>query len=168
MKSDFFHSKTTGLYVSRKPLKIDSRVKKAAEQAGINLSWDDEGRIDFVDFDESKKILSSLGAVMLSPVEYWKVLEDAKDEKDEEMITELMSNKYCEWLDRVYLIDKTWIDHPEIVKDYEYSGEKKKSVEPVGKPGWFNPENNINFDLGIPKKIELFREKFATIDNSVN
>lgn len=73
-----------------------------------------------------------------------------------------MSSKYCEWLDRVYLIDKTWIDHPEIINAYQYSGEKKKSVEPVGKPGWFNPEDNINFELGIPNKIELFREKFAT------
>jgi inorganic pyrophosphatase/exopolyphosphatase len=162
MKSDFFYSKSTGLYVSRKPLKIDSRVKKAAEKAGIKLSWDDEGRINFVDFDASKKILISLGAVMLSPVDYWKVLEDAKNEKDEDMILELTSNKYCEWLDRVYLIDKTWIDHPEIVGNYDYSGKKKKSVEPDFRPGWFNPEGNIDFELGIPKKIELFREKFAT------
>ena len=162
MKSDFFYSKSTRLYVSRKPLKIDSRVKKASEKAGIKLSWDDEGRINFVDFDESRKILTSLGAVMLSPVDYWKVLEDAKKEKDEDMIQELTSSKYCEWLDRIYLIDKTWIDHPKIINDYEYSGEKKNSVEPIGKPGWFNPENNINFDLGLPKKIELFRGKFAT------
>ena len=162
MKSDFFYSKSTGLYVSRKPLKIDSRTKKAIEQAGINLSWDDEGRINFVNFDDSKKLLGSLGSIMLSPIEYWKVLEDAKNEKDEDMKKELMSNKYCEWLDRVYLIDKTWIDHPKIIKDYKYSGERKKSVEPVGKPGWFNPEKNIDFKLGIPKKIKLFRKKFAT------
>lgn len=162
MKSDFFYSKSTGLYVSRKPLKIDSRVKKAAEKVNVELTWDDEGRINFVDFDQAKRILFSLGSVMLSPIDYWKVLEDVKNEKDEEMIQELMSNKYCEWLDRVYLIDKTWIDHPEIVGDYDYSGKKKKSVEPIGKPGWFNPEENIDFELGIPKKIELFREKFAT------
>src|SRR3989344_3467298 len=162
MKSDFFYSKSTRLYVSRKPLKIDSRVNKAAQQAKMNLSWDDEGRINFIDFDDSKKILDSLGSLMLSPVEYWKVLEDAKNEADDEMIQELTSSKYCEWLDRVYLIDKTWIDHPKIIIDYEYSGEKKKSVEPVGKPGWFNPEDNINLELGIPKTIKLFREKFET------
>lgn len=161
MKTDFFYSKSTKLFVSRKPLKIDSRVKKSAEQAGIKLCWDDEGRINFVDFDAAKKILASLGAIMLSPVDYWKVLEDAKREKDKEMIQELMSNSYCEWLDRVYLIDKNWIDHPEIIGNYNYSGKKEKSVEPIGRPGWFNPKNNIDFDLGIPKKIELFREKFA-------
>jgi len=162
MKSDFFYSKSTRLYVSRKPLKIDSRVNKAAQQAKMNLSWDDEGRINFIDFDDSKKILDSLGSLMLSPVEYWKVLEDAKNEADDDMIQELTSSKYCEWLDRAYLIDKTWIDHPKIMNDYEYSGEKKKSVEPVGRPGWFNPEDNINLELGIPKTIKLFREKFET------
>ncbi len=162
MKSEFFYSKSTKLYVSRKPLKIDSRVKKAGEKASITLSWDDEGRIDFVDFDESRKILESLGSIMLSPIDYWKVLEDAKEKNDKEMVEELMSSKYCEWLNRVYLIDQTWIDCPEIVKEYEYAGEKKKAIEPIGKPGWFNPENNINFELGVPKKIELFREKFAT------
>ena len=63
-----------------KPLKIDSRVKKAVEHENIKLSWDDEGRINFVDFDESKKILVSLGSTMLGPTDYWKVLEDAKNE----------------------------------------------------------------------------------------
>src|SRR3989344_4194945 len=162
MKSDFFYSKSTRLYVSRKPLKIDSRVNKAAQQAKMNLSWDDEGRINFIDFDDSKKILDSLGSLMLSPVEYWKVLEDAKNEADDEMIQELMSDKYCEWLDRVYLIDKTWIDHPKITGEYSYSGNKNKAVFPIGTPGWFNPENNIDFDLGIPIKVELFREKFSS------
>jgi len=162
MKSDFFYSKSTNLYVSRKPLKIDSRVKKASDSINIKLSWDDEGRINFVDFDTSKKVLDSLGATMLNPVEYWNVLEDAKKEQDIEMIQELMSNKYCEWLDRVYLIDKTWIDRPRIIKEHEYTGEKKKSIEPIGRPGWFDPSDNIDFNLGIPKKIELFREKFAS------
>ncbi len=161
MKSDFFHSKSTGLYVSRKPLKIDSRVKKAAEKIKIKLNWDDEGRINFVNFDESKKILSSLGSIMLSPVDYWKVLEDAKKEKDEDMIQELTSSKYCEWLDRVYLINKTWINHPEIGEDYSYSGKKEKSLEQDFRPGWFNPEDNIDFKLGIPKKIDEFRNKFS-------
>ena len=60
MKNNFFYSPSTRLYVSRKPLKIDSRVKKAAERFGVFLQWDDEGRIHYVDFDDSKKILSSL------------------------------------------------------------------------------------------------------------
>jgi hypothetical protein len=78
------------------------------------------------------------------------------------MVQELTSDAYCEWLDRIYLIDKTRIDHPKIHKEYTYSDTKKKSIEPEGKPGWFTPENNIDFALGLPKKITLFREKFAT------
>jgi inorganic pyrophosphatase/exopolyphosphatase len=161
MKSDFFYSKSTGLYVSRKPLKIDSRVKKSAEQAGVKLSWDDEGRINFMDFDDSKKILTFLGSIMLSPVEYWKVLEDAKLEADDEMIRELTSNKYCEWLDRVYLRENRYIDHPKVINKYVYSGKKKKIIDPLGRPGWFNPEKNINFEEGSPIKVEIFRDKFS-------
>jgi len=160
MKSDFFYSKSIKAYISRKPLKIDSRVKKAAEQAGIKLNWDDEGRINFIDFDESKRILQSLGSFMLSPVEYWKVLEDAKDEKDEDMLNELMSNKYCEWLDRVYFIDQTWTDHPEIKSKYKYSGKRVESIVPDFRPGWFVPDKNIDFKHGMPIKIEKFRKKF--------
>jgi len=162
MKTNFFYSKSTGLYVARKPLKIDSRVKKATEKFDIPLHRDDEGRINFVDFNDARKIVSALGSSMLSPVEYRKVLDDTKKEGDNDMAQELMSDTYCEWLDRVYLIENKRIDHPELGKDYSYSGEKVESVEPIGKPGWFTPENNIDFTLGIPKKIKLFREKFAT------
>jgi inorganic pyrophosphatase/exopolyphosphatase len=161
MRADFFYSKSTGLYVSRKPLKIDSRIKRAAEKVKVKLSWDDEGRLNFMDFDDSKKVLAALGSIMLSPVEYWKVLEDAKASKDENMIAELTSNKYCEWLDRTYLKDNSYIDHPKIVGKYRYSGNKKKYADPLGRPGWFNPEKNINMKNGSPIKIELFRDKFA-------
>lgn len=162
MKTDFFYSSSTGLYVSRKPLKIDSRVKKAAEKFGISLQWDDEGRIHYVDFDSSKKILSSLWSSMLSPVDYWKVLRDAEDIWDKDMVQELMSDTYCERLDRTYFIDKTRIDHPKLLGNYSYTGKKQPSVEPVGTPWRFTPNNNIDYTLGIPRKISLFRKKFST------
>lgn len=127
MKSNFFYSKSTGLYVSRKPLKINSRVKKAVEHENIKLNWDDEGRINLVDFDESKKILASLGSTMMSSIEYWKILKDTKEEQDEEMVQKLMSNKYCEWLERIYLIEENFIDHPKIISKYKYNGKKEKS-----------------------------------------
>lgn len=162
MKSDFFYSKSTRLYISRKPLKINSRTKQAIDRTGLSIEWDDEGRINFATFDEAKRILSALGSSMLSPVEYWKALRDAQKEKDYGMVHELTSDKYCEWLDRIYSIDKTFIDHPKIVGSNNYSGLKKKSTEPIGRPGWFNPKNNINYKLGFPKKIKLFRSKFET------
>jgi len=162
IKSEFFYSKSTGLYVSRKPLKIDSRVKKAAEKNNIKISWNDEGRINFIDFDTAKKLIKSLGSLIPSPVEYWLVLRDAKEANDADMVAELMSNKYCEWLDRVYLREGTFIDHPQVLENFKYTGRKQKTVTPYGKPGWFNPENNIDYKLGLPKKVETFREKFAT------
>jgi inorganic pyrophosphatase/exopolyphosphatase len=162
MKGDFFYSKTTGLYVARKPLTIDARVKEAAEKAHLNTEWDDEGRINFLDFDTAKKLLFSLGSCFMSPVEYWKVMADAAKENDKDMLHELTSDRYCEWLDRVFLAEKTYIDHPEIVSSHAYAGEKKEVEYPIARPGWFNPENNIDFETGIPKQVVLSREKFAT------
>ena len=78
MKSDFFYSPSTGIYMALGPLKIDSRVKKAAEDSKLILDWDDEGRINNIDFDDAKKLLKCLGSFMLTPVEYWKVMNDAK------------------------------------------------------------------------------------------
>ena len=103
MKSDFFYSKSTGLHISRKPLKIDSRIKKAAEKNNIKMGWDDEGRINFIDFDNAKKLLDALNSTMMNPIQYWEILSDAKEIKDKEMIEELTSDRYCEWLNRVYL-----------------------------------------------------------------
>ncbi|MBM3200157.1 hypothetical protein FJZ53_04410 [Candidatus Woesearchaeota archaeon] len=162
MKDEFFYSKSTGLYVSRNPLQMDSRVKRAAEKSGVRMSWDEGGRINFIDFDNAKKLLETLDSVMISPAEYWKVLEDAKKAKDKEMLECLTSSKYCEWLDRVYLNEGVFIDHPKLIGKYEYSGKKQKSVFPFGRPGWFDPKRNINSETGLPKRVEAFREKFDT------
>ena len=161
MKSDFFYSPSTKLYIARKPLKIDSRVLRAAEKAKTKLNWNDEGRINSMNFDSCKKLLSALGSIMLSPIEYWGAFNDAKKLNDKDMINELMSNKYSEWLDRVYLREGNFIDHAKIIDKYQYSGKKQKSIYPEGRPGWFNPEGNINKD-GIPIRVEANREKFAT------
>ena len=80
MKTNFFYSKSTGLYISRTPLKIDSRVKKATEKNNIKLHWDDEGRINLVSFDDAKNIVHCLGSTLLGPIEYRKVLHDAQEE----------------------------------------------------------------------------------------
>ncbi|MDP3882019.1 MAG: DHH family phosphoesterase [Nanoarchaeota archaeon] len=161
-QTDFFYSASTKLYIARRPLKLDSRIKKAAEEAKIKLQWDDEGRITFLDFDDAKKLLELLGSSMLSPIEYWKALEDAKSQNDANMIEELTSPNYGEWLDRVYLRDGTFIDHPLIKSQYKYAGKKINAPIPSGRPGWLNPENNIDFQSGMPFKISLFREKHAT------
>jgi len=142
--NSYFYSKTTKLYVARKPLEIDSRIKHAALKKNLSLDWDDTGRINFINFDDAKILLETLGGQMMSPVEYWQVLKDAQEEDDANMVEELMSNKYCEWLDRIYLRDGTHIDHPKVLSNYMYSGKRLESEYPHGRPGWFKPESNIN------------------------
>lgn len=159
MKSDHFYSKSTGLYVSRGPLKVDARIKKAAENLGLDLSWNDEGKVNFIDFNQSKLLLHEIGGTMMSPTEYWHIYFDALGENDEDMVNQLMSNNFCEWLDRAYTIDGYYIDHPIIEKSYKYSGKKIKQDQPNAKPGWFEPENNVNLESGHPKKVDLHRGK---------
>ena len=160
MTSDFFYSKSTKLYVSLKPLKINSRTKKASEQNGIQMSWDDEGRINYIDFDYYVKILKALGAKMMTPIEYWLILKDAYEENNQDMVASLQSREFCEWLNRVYLRDGFYIDSPKVGSKYEYDGDRKKSEYPYGRPGWFNPEGNVCHKKGLPKNINLFRDKF--------
>jgi inorganic pyrophosphatase/exopolyphosphatase len=162
MKSEFFYSKSAKLYISLKPLKINSRTKKASEKHSIEMSWDDEGRINYIDFDNSIKLLNSLGARMMTPIEYWLILKDAYEEKNEDMIDSLQSREFCEWLNRVYLSEGTYIDKPKVISEFEYEGKKMNSEYPYGRPGWFNPECNICYKKGLPIDIELFREKFET------
>jgi len=161
MKNDFFYSPSTKLYVSRKPLNIDARVKEAAEKAQVTLDWDDEGRINNIDFDNTKKLMQNLDAKILTPNEYWAVFNDAVEANDEDMVKELCSNKYTEWLDRVYLSENDFIESPEVVDQYKYQGTVEESQCPHGRPGWFNPEDNIG-DTGEPLSVEEKRAKFAT------
>ena len=127
MKSDFFYSPSTGIYMALGPLKIDSRVKKAAEDSKLILDWDDEGRINNIDFDDAKKLLKCLGSFMLTPVEYWKVMNDAKKARNKEILDSLTSNKFCEWLNRAYFREGTFVESPKVVGKYKYSGKKQKS-----------------------------------------
>lgn len=159
MQDSYFYSKSTKLYISRKPLLIDSRVKAAAKQINLNLNWTDTGWINYIDFADAKKLLSSLDSCMLSPVDYWLVYRDALEDGDMNMVEELCSGEYCEWLDRVYLRDGNYIDHPKLEGDTQYAGDRCKTVSPIGRPGWFSPENNINYSTGEPINVSNVREK---------
>ena len=161
MPGDFFYSKSTKLYLSRKPLSIDARVKKAADKSKIILDWNDEGIINNIDFDDSKKLMQNLGAKILTPIEYWAAYKDAIEANDLNMLNELQSSKYTEWLDRVYLTENKFIDAPEIIGKYKYIGRIQKANFPHGRPGWFNPEENMG-KTGEPLNVENKRKKFAT------
>lgn len=164
MERGYFYSKSTNLYVSREPLKIDTRVIKVATDCGINLNWDDEGRINYITFYESLFLLQKLGATTLTMKDYWLVLRDAKEANDEDMVRQLQSDKYAEWLNTVFERKEDAVECSLITKKggkYRYEGTKRKIQMPFGHPGWFNVEN-IDYETGLPKKVELNREKYAT------
>ncbi|MBU1102349.1 DHH family phosphoesterase [Patescibacteria group bacterium] len=162
MENEYFYSESTGLYAAREPLKIDARVIKAASKTGIKLCWDDEGRINFLNYWDSLTLLKSLGAIMLSLREYWLVFRDTQRAKDQDMLDQLQSNEYAERLNTIlekkgYLINRSKTKRG----DRSYSGERQEVVMPFGHPGWFNPDD-IDWRTGLPGRVELNREKMAT------
>lgn len=163
-KADHFYSESTRLYVSRKPLKIDARVKEAAERCGLDIDYNDEGIVNSMRFDDAKRLISELGSEMLSPDQYWKVVQDAAAKGDSGMAAELASSEYTEWLDRVYFFDAQsprvlYINHPTVAGRGEFGGEIRAATCPDGRPGWFSPEGNINPETGEPLRVERSRER---------
>jgi hypothetical protein len=172
---EFFYSEELDRYVATQPLKVDDRVVKAAFDCGIDLSWDDEGRIKDISFIEAKKIAEKLGAVLLTPAEYWTVYNEALAMGADDVVDQLQSDRCTEWLDAVYERDEqgnVWvIEHPEIIETegkIEYKGERKKVEVPEGRPGWFSPEGNINKSTGLPVKVETKRKKGSKAWSSTN
>lgn len=164
MEAGYFYSKSTGLYVSREPLKIDARIIKAASDCGIRLNWDDEGRINYISFYESLFLLQRLGATMLSVKDYWLVLRDAKEVGDENMVKQLQSNRYAEWLNSIFENKEYVVGNLLISKQgetYKYRGAREKIQMPFGHPGWFNVKD-IDLETGLPGRVELNREKYST------
>lgn len=151
---DFFYSKSLNLYVSRKPLIMDSRVKKISQKYKIEMQWDEQGRINNIDFNNTKKLLLHLGSKMLTPTEYFQVLNDAILEKDKDMVLQLTSKEYTEWLDRVYFVNEQYIDNPKILKKNTYSGKIQKTSLPNVCFGWFDL-NKINKISGEPTTIKI-------------
>ncbi|HEY4489872.1 MAG TPA: hypothetical protein VJC12_01290 [Candidatus Paceibacterota bacterium] len=164
MESGYFYSKSTGLYVARGPLRIDARVIAAASQCGVKLHWDDEGRINNLDFLESVQLLKSFGATMMSVKEYWLIMAEVRAANEVELLTQLQSDRYAEWLNSVFENKESVIEDIEVINKEgknTYSGKRKWVQMPYGHPGWFNTDE-IDLDTGLPKRVELNREKHAT------
>lgn len=164
MEAGYFYSKSTGLYVSREPLKIDARIIKAASDCKLQLNWDDEGRINYISFYEALFLLQRLGATMLSMKDYWLVLRDAKEVGDEDMIKQLQSNRCAEWLNSIFENKEHVVTNLLISKQgetYKYQGTKRGIQMPFGHPGWFNIED-VDYETGLPGRVELNREKYST------
>jgi len=169
---EFFYSESLDAYVATHPLSVDDRVAKAASELGIELDWDDEGRINNITYSDSKLLAEKLGAVMLSPLDYWKVYNDALERKDVSIVEQLRSDQNTEWLDVVFEKDNEgnvfMIEHPSVVKTPEgikYIGEKKKISIPRDRPGWFNPRDNIDPKTGFPLRVNPKLEKKSNADD---
>lgn len=177
---EFFYSESLGAYLSRKPLKVDAYVLTAATELGIKLDWDDSGRIGAISFYDTKRLLKKLGLELMSHLDYWRVLKDACAADDKEMIKDLLSDKYAEWLDVIF-IEKGgsyyMIEHPTINDDgtWDESSDKEKMLEinmPEARHAWFSFEENFNdiYDvidqkLGFPyrEKVEQDRPKTGNV-----
>ncbi len=163
---DFFYSASLNAYVAMQPLKISNRVIKAAFELGIKLYWDDEKRIKDITYWDAKKLLEKLNAFMLTPADYWRVYNEMLEKGDVEIVGQLQSDQSAEWLDVIFEKDDKgnvfMVERPKIIKinkAIKYEGEKKKIIVPNGRPGWFNPKNNIDLEIGLPIHVDLKREK---------
>lgn len=155
---EFFYSNALGRYIAYHPLSIDDRVVKAAKESGVDITWDDEGRVNFISYPEAKALFSALGSSILSPREYWMIYEEAFRYGDTKVLSSLQSESFVEWFDVVLHRDEqdniTMIEHPDVDEGGEFTGTIQTIQQPVGRPGWFLPIENINPDSGMPFNVE--------------
>jgi inorganic pyrophosphatase/exopolyphosphatase len=164
-RPEYLYFESIGKYVALKPLKVDDRVVKVANQMEISLNWDDEGRVTDIDFIESKKLVEGLGGSLLSPDEYWKIYKEAILNNDLETIDDLSSDQFTEWLDVIYQKDEKGnvvsTNHPKLIFNndgFEFTGETQVIKIPEGRPAWFDPKDNIVSETGMPKELKLHKE----------
>jgi inorganic pyrophosphatase/exopolyphosphatase len=170
---EFFYSEKLDYHIARQPLKVDDRVVKAASECGIELSWDDEGRVNNISYYDAKILLEKLGGALLSPAEFWTAYGEAVVSGNQEAVEQLQSSLCAEWLDVVFIKDQHgeifMTEHPRIIKKSDgviYEGERKKVEMPEGRPGWFDPKNNVNGETGIPLDVNIKRKKGAPAQSS--
>jgi inorganic pyrophosphatase/exopolyphosphatase len=158
--NEYYYSALTNLYVKREFLKVDEQVQRMAQKFGIELSVDHEGRVNNITYNEAKQLVDSLGLDMMSLSEYWKILKEAGETHDEQMLKHLRSAGFVELLDTVILEGKYIINHPKVVitdNGYEYIGERNDVNIPVGVPGLIYPED-IDLASGFPKIVQNPRQ----------
>jgi len=143
---EYFYSEEKDLFVQRAPLKItDPGVKEAANSLGIKLWWDDEGRIAQISLTDTIRLFNKLGMEMMSPTDYWAILEEAYKKGDFEFVRDLLSKRYAEWLNVLYFKSDGkyyMIEHPTIdehgVWQREKDAERIKEIKPPeGRYAWF-------------------------------
>lgn len=162
----YFHSPSTKLYVKREFLKKTKRVRQAATACGIELSWDEQGRVNYLTYGEAVRLLAQLGFRPPSLSEYWRILRDALKIRDQQLVSHLQSNGFVEFLHTVVGEKNYLIDKPRIVEQpssYAYEGVKvgvnytcegkRRVVEiPEGNPGLISLKD-IDLKTGLPTVV---------------
>lgn len=160
MNDKFYYSKSLKLFISLEPLKINEKILNIGKKLGIKLSWNDSGIINYINYCEAKEILKELNSYMLSPKEFFKVINDAREEGRVDVIKALTSKEYVEWLDAVFIKEDdiiTSIEHPKLkatIDNYEFIGDKVITEMVEGRPGWIDYTGEKD-NLGLP--IEVYK-----------
>jgi hypothetical protein len=125
-------------------------VQKAAARAGVVLSWDKNGFINKIPYDEATRLCSELGSVILSVKEFMNL---AKREP------RVASSDFAEWLNDTFVL----------FQDGRMVNSNGSTLNvPVSRPGWFYLDS-IGAD-GLPTAISALPEpgkwKFWTQNDS--
>lgn len=164
----YFYSDSTGLYVKRNFMTRSVLVEDTTRQLGIPLSTGKGNIINNITYFDARRLLDALGYSALSLEEYWKVLHDAKQANDLQMVQSLQSTGFVEFLDT--LVERRGdayfsMNHPQVSidakRDYRYEGNAQRVDIPEGVPGLIHP-NEIDAETGYPAKVRSpgdFRNK---------
>lgn len=168
MNDKFYYSKSLKLFISLEPLKINEKILNIGKKLGIKLSWNDSGIINYINYCEAKEILKELNSYMLSPKEFFKVINDAREEGRVDVIKALTSKEYVEWLDAAFIKEDdiiTSIEHPKLkakIDNYEFIGDKVITEMVEGRPGWIDysgEKDNIGLPIEVYKNFGQVPEK---------
>lgn len=154
---DFFYSEKLGLFISKKPLLISSRVLQAADRIGLKLQWDNQGRINRIQFGQAKQLLRELGAEMLDIRGFTTAFSELIEKGQPDLMACLQTEEFSEWLDTCFRHNGTEafiIENPEGTDiGFDEAPGYAKAIQPYGHPGWFSFDASQISDQGIPQNV---------------
>ncbi len=152
---NWYYSDSLKKYVSLHPSKNERYVTEAAAGLNIGIEWDDFGNIIKISYADARRIADEIGAYIMTPADYWRLYDEAVKNKNSELLASLKSKFFTEFLDRIYISNCEYIDHPAVGEDGFLSEPGIKEEIVYGRPGWIKPED-IDMKNGHPVSV---REK---------
>lgn len=83
------------LYISDTPLLISARVLQAAKNAGISISWNNDGHVNRISYHMAKKLCRELNSVLLSVQEFMHLAK---------RLPCVASHDFAEWLNDTFTL----------------------------------------------------------------